>query len=75
MSFSQKEAIKEIREISTKNSLAFKRVECGIYQFVDKITREIVLDNVKFWTAYADCVSGYIDTYNQDSKKFKGFVL
>ena len=62
----QAEAIKEIRKIAKENGLTFKRGNGTInnkpfYRFCERSTNVVVLDNQSFWTAYEDCVSGYID--------------
>jgi hypothetical protein len=63
--FKKAEALKEIRLEAKNNGLTFKENGVKIngtplYAFVDRKTGETLMDNCRFWTAYEDCQSGYI---------------
>lgn len=63
----QSVAAKEIRKIARNNGLTFKRIPgatlngAALYRFVRRDNGSVVLDNCQFWTAYENCMSGYID--------------
>lgn len=63
--FTHAEARKEINKIAKENNLVFKRQNATInnkqaYQFVDRNTGEKVIENCTFWTAYENCMSGFV---------------
>ncbi len=65
--YTQAEARKEINAISKKSGLVFKRQNATIngkqaYQFTNRATGSKVIENCTFWSAYADCMSGQIES-------------
>lgn len=73
--FTYAEALKEIREIAKSSGLTFKRQSHSIngkasYKFVDRETGEAKLENVTLWSAYENCMCGYISSYNRKTRKF-----
>ena len=63
--YTQKEAIKEIRSIAKANGMTFRRQNATInnfqaYKFINRETGETVISNCTFWSAYANCMSGYV---------------
>jgi len=65
--YTQAEAAKEIRAIAKRNGLVFKKQNATIngaqaWMFTDRATGRKVLSYCQFWTAYENCMSGYIDT-------------
>lgn len=74
------EAIKEIRAISKKSGLTFKKQNSYIngkqaYKFTDRITGETKLSNCSFGTAYENCLCGYIESYNVKKGCFDYYAL
>lgn len=76
-------AIVEIRRIARENGLTFKEQFHHVwvdgkrertYKFIvatrskRNVTEVVVIKDILFWTAYADCMSGYIETW--DGSKF-----
>lgn len=65
------EALKKIRAIAKRNGLVFKRQPrmtingASAYMFVNRESGQRIIENCRFWTAYQDCMSGYIDTRKQ----------
>lgn len=71
------QAIKEIRATAKKAGLTFKEQNAYIngqqaYKFTDRATGETKLSNCTFWTAYENCISGYIESYNSTKGSFDG---
>lgn len=67
INYSLNDALKEVRKIAKENGLTFKRMNTSLngemrWMFIDRKSGEKVLENCRFWTAYEDCMSGYIDT-------------
>jgi hypothetical protein len=65
--YTQAEALKEIRAIAKKNGLTFKKMNkksdgVCLWMFTNRKTGQKILENCRFWTAYADCQSGYLET-------------
>ncbi len=63
------DAIKEVRKIAKQNGMTFKTQNSKIngtqaYQFIDRETGIVKGSNFTVWTAYENCMSGYIDTIN-----------
>jgi len=70
INYSLNDAAKEIRATAKKNGLTFKRMNTTLngaylWMFTDRKTGAKVLENCQFWTAYEDCMNGYIDTLNR----------
>lgn len=64
------EAMKEVRRIAKKNEMIFKRQNAAIngrvaYKFIDRTTGLLVGENFTLWSAYENCMSGYVDTMNK----------
>lgn len=77
MKISYNQALKEIRKEARKVGLVFKRKNTrlnGVYlwAFEDKIRGDAALDNCQFWTAYENCCSGYIASFNRKTGCFNG---
>lgn len=71
------EAAKEMRATAKKAGLTFKKQNAYIggeqaYKFTDRSTGETKLSNCTFWTAYENCLSGYIESYNINKGSFDG---
>jgi K+-transporting ATPase c subunit len=65
MTINQANARKEINKIAKAAGLIFKRQNATIngaqaYQFLNRLTGEKVVENMTFWSAYENCMSGYI---------------
>lgn len=65
--YTQAEARKEINAIAKANGLVFKRQNATInglqaYMFTNRTTGAKVIENCTFWSAYADCMSGYVES-------------
>lgn len=65
LNHTQKEAIKEIRAVAKANGLTFKRQNATInnepaYMFTSRSTGLRVIENCTFWSAYENCMSGYV---------------
>lgn len=65
--FTQAQARKEINKIAKENGLVFKRQNATInnsqaYMFTNRATGEKVIENCTFWSAYENCISGYIES-------------
>ena len=65
ISYTQAEARKEINAIAKESNLVFKRQNATIngvqaYMFTNRSTGARVIENCTFWTAYANCMSGYV---------------
>ena len=68
---SKTDVIKEIKKEARKVGLVFRKSELSnIYIFHDFKTKEIVLKCTSIGQAYEDVLSGYVASYNKDSKKF-----
>ena len=72
-----KEAEKEIRATAKKAGLTFKKQDAFIngaqaYKFTDRATGETKLSNCTFWTAYENCLSGYVESYSASTGSFSG---
>ena len=72
------QALREIRLMAKSNGLTFK-VQPGatlnggsMYMFADRKTGETVIRNCTIDSAYNDCMSGYIDSYDTKSGQFDG---
>ncbi len=71
--YTNAQALKEIRLIAKNNGLVFKKQNATIntmqaYRFTNRKTGLTVASNFTFWSAYENCVSGYIDSINQNKK-------
>jgi len=63
--YTRAEAIKLIRKTARDNGMTFKRQRIRInghasYCFVNRQTGVPVIENMLFWTAWENCMSGYI---------------
>jgi len=68
--YTQAEARKEINKISKDNGLTFKRQNCTIngaqgYMFTNRSSGSRVIENCTFWSAYENCMSGYVQEHKQ----------
>ncbi len=68
--YTQAEARKEINKIAKENGLMFKRQNATIngaqaYMFVNRQTGIKIIEKCTFWSAYANCMSGYIEDNKQ----------
>lgn len=73
--YTQHEAAKEIRAIAKKNGLVFKKQDTVVnkrsgerytlWMFTNRITGHKIAGSMRFWDAYSNCLSGYIDTLKQ----------
>lgn len=75
MNITYGEALKEIRKKARDIGLTFKRSDAKVnnaqlWRFVDRESGRVVIDNTMIWTAYSDCMSGYIKTYNKQTGNF-----
>lgn len=71
------EAVKEIRATAKKAGLTFKRQNATIngkqaYKFVCRESGITKMENCTLWIAYENCLSGYIESYNQEKGVFDG---
>jgi hypothetical protein len=71
-----KQMISEVRNIAKSNGLVFKQSKTRLngsflWQLNDRSTGERVMNNYQLLTAYSDCMSGYINTYNPKTGCFK----
>ena len=71
MNFTQNAAMREIRAIAKKNGLTFKRQSAtingvAVYMFVCRATGVRVIENCTFWSAYENCMSGYVEENAQN---------
>ena len=67
MNITRNDAMKEIRLTAAKAGLTFKITNAKhnseqLYKLVERSTGITVIDNIKFWTAYEDHCSGYIES-------------
>lgn len=65
------EAMMEIRILAKVHGMTFKRQNMTIngkqaYKFEDKETGLIVGENFTLWSAYENCLSGYVETLNDN---------
>jgi hypothetical protein len=65
--YTQAEAMKEIRLEARKNGMTFKRQNAKIngkqaYMFINRATGERVIENCTLWSAYQNCLSGYVES-------------
>ena len=73
-----KEVIKHIREVAALSDLPFKvdttkYINNGTaYKFIDRATKQTVLDNLTLGNAYNNVCSGFIDTYDYTRATFGG---
>jgi len=77
MKITRNEAMKDIRETARNVGLVFKESNHYIngqqaFKFEDRENGMVRLDARLFWTAYEDCMSGYISSYDKESGTFKG---
>ena len=75
MTYTNAQAIKEIRSTAKASGLTFKqsktRLNGGLlWQLTDRKTGEVVMDNYQLSSAYNDCCSGYISSYNSKTGYF-----
>lgn len=68
--YTQKEAAKEIRKIARENGMTFKKQNAYIngqqaYMFTNRRTGEKVITNCTFWSAYENCMNGYVESCMQ----------
>lgn len=75
--FTRNEAEKQIRKTAKLAGLTFKKQNSRInseqsFKFIDRATGETVASNYLFWSAYEDCMSGFIETYDKKTKEFNG---
>ena len=69
------EVILECRSTAKRAGLTFKRSNMNInnspaYHFADRKTGTVVLENCTLSSAYENCCSGFINSYNSDSGSF-----
>ena len=62
------EAMQEVRSIARENGMTFKRQNATIngkqaYKFVGELG-QVVGENFTLWSAYENCMSGYVQTLN-----------
>ena len=67
MKITYNDALKDIRTSARKVGLTFKKSNTTLngaylWKLVNRKTGEIVLSNYRFWTAYEDHCSGYIES-------------
>ena len=67
MNITRNEAMRDIRATAKKAGLTFKTTNAThnseqLYKLVERETGIVVIDNMKFWTAYQDAMSGYIES-------------
>ena len=72
-----KQIISEVRREAKNNGLVFKQSNTRLngsylWQLNDRKTGDRVMSNYQLMTAYCDCMSGYIATYNAETGYFKG---
>ena len=77
MSMTNAEAIKEIRSDAKRAGLTFKSMNTrinGVYmwKFTDRKTGETIISNCTLGSAYENCCSGYIASYNKETRYFEG---
>ena len=63
------DAMKEVRATAKKNGLIFKRQNSTIngqqaYKFVSKDSGKVLGENFTLWSAYENCMSGYVEKMN-----------
>ena len=63
------EAMSEIRKEAKRQGMTFKKQNSYIngkqaYQFVDRASGSQLGENFTLWSAYENCLSGYISTLN-----------
>ena len=65
------EMLKEIKKYARNAGLVFRQCKISnLWTFHDFKTKEIVLKCTSIGQAYEDALSGYVASYNKDSKKF-----
>ena len=63
------EAMQEIRRVSSEHGMTFKRQNATIngaqaYKFINRESGVMVGENFTLWSAYENCMSGYVQTLN-----------
>tara|TARA_B110000503_G_scaffold40215_2_gene66022 strand:- start:18263 stop:18496 length:234 start_codon:yes stop_codon:yes gene_type:complete len=71
-----KQKIQKIKLITKSNGLIFKRENAnqnGAYrwQLKDRATGKSLINNYKLLSAWSDCMTGYISSYNAENKTFE----
>lgn len=63
------EAMSEVRKTAKVNGMTFKRQNATIngkqaYKFVSRTSAAILGENYTLWSAYENCLSGYVEKLN-----------
>ena len=71
-----KQKIQKIQLMTKSNGLIFKRAvanQNGAYtwQLKDRATGKSLINNYKLLSAWSDCMTGYIASYNAENKTFE----
>ena len=78
MNLTYDEMLTECRKEARKNGLVFKRDKKryvnnkASYKFIEEDSRLEVLTKITLNTAYENCMSGYISSYDKETKTFRG---
>jgi len=77
MIMNNKQIISDIRRYAKSYGLVFKQSKTRmngvlLWQLNDRASGDVVISNYRVATAYEDCMSGYMSTYNRSTRQFEG---